>query len=227
MLVVLLLSALLCGGCGAVVQRDGEIINQIKGTNVVLDEIKELLKQQIREIVFLKNTVMECEACGMGGHQPRPSCVPNPCHPGVQCMETPQGVKCGPCPDGMVGNGTHCTDVDECTVVPCHMGVRCVNTAPGFRCGACPAGYTGPQVQGAGLAYATANKQRLMVHLTSLDHGAATPTEQRAQQQNDQHDPPPAPLHRGLSSIFSSSLKASVELGAYHQEGGGGGSGEV
>uniref|UniRef100_A0A8C5BL56 Si:ch211-43f4.1 n=1 Tax=Gadus morhua TaxID=8049 RepID=A0A8C5BL56_GADMO len=177
MLVVLLLSALLCGGCGAVVQRDGEIINQIKGTNAVLDEIKELLKQQIREIVFLKNTVMECEACGMGGHQPRPSCVPNPCHPGVQCMETPQGVKCGPCPDGMVGNGTHCTDVDEvrppqtrvqgsapgrcssdlcflpppqCTVVPCHMGVRCVNTAPGFRCGACPAGYTGPQVQGRG-----------------------------------------------------------------------------
>ncbi|KAG7282818.1 hypothetical protein CRUP_012207 [Coryphaenoides rupestris] len=148
MLCVLLLSAFLCGGSRAVVQRDGEIINQIKGTNMVLDEIKELLKQQIREIVFLKNTVMECEACGMGGLQPRPSCVPNPCHPGVECRETPDGVKCGPCPDGMVGNGSHCTDVDECTVIPCHMGVRCVNTAPGFRCGACPAGYTGPQVQG-------------------------------------------------------------------------------
>lgn len=49
----------------------------------------------------------------MGGMQPRPSCVPNPCHPGVKCMETPQGIKCGPCPDGMEGNGTHCTDVDE------------------------------------------------------------------------------------------------------------------
>uniref|UniRef100_A0A3P8S357 Si:ch211-43f4.1 n=1 Tax=Amphiprion percula TaxID=161767 RepID=A0A3P8S357_AMPPE len=107
-------------------------------------------------MVFLKNTVMECEACGM---QPRSSCVPNPCHPGVKCMETPQGIKCGACPDGMEGNGTHCIDVDECTVMPCHMGVRCINTSPGFRCGSCPAGYHGPQVQGVGLAYARANKQ--------------------------------------------------------------------
>uniref|UniRef100_A0A669BF95 Si:ch211-43f4.1 n=1 Tax=Oreochromis niloticus TaxID=8128 RepID=A0A669BF95_ORENI len=140
-----------------------QIISQIKMTNLVLGEIKELLKQQIKEIVFLKNTVMECEACGefttMGGVQPQPTCVPNSCHPGVSFVETPEGVKCGPCPHGMEGNGTHCTDVDECTVKPCHMGVRCINTSPGFRCSSCPAGYTGPQVQGVGLAYATANKQ--------------------------------------------------------------------
>lgn len=65
---------------------DGEIISQIKMTNIALAEIKELLKQQvkthvrqigldsksqsdrllfqIKEITFLKNTVMECEACG-------------------------------------------------------------------------------------------------------------------------------------------------------------------
>ncbi|KAK5869738.1 hypothetical protein PBY51_024435 [Eleginops maclovinus] len=160
MLWFLLLNCALCmGGHSAAGQRDGEIISQIKMTNLALDEIKELLKQQIKEIVFLKNTVMECEACGMGGMKPRPSCVPNPCHPGVKCKESPQGIKCGPCPDGMQGNGTHCTDVDECTVMPCHMGVRCINTSPGFRCGSCPAGYTGPQVQGVGLAYATANKQ--------------------------------------------------------------------
>ncbi|XP_069009453.1 cartilage oligomeric matrix protein [Embiotoca jacksoni] len=156
---VRLTCALCLGGHAVAIQRDGEIISQIKMTNLALAEIKELLKQQIKEIVFLKNTVMECEACGMGGMQPRPSCVPNPCHPGVKCMETPQGIKCGPCPDGMEGNGTHCTDVDECTVMPCHMGVRCINTSPGFRCGFCPAGYTGPQVQGFGLTYATANKQ--------------------------------------------------------------------
>lgn len=50
---------------------------------------------------------------GMQGIKPRPSCVPNPCHPGVKCLETSQGIKCGPCPDGMQGNGSHCTDVDE------------------------------------------------------------------------------------------------------------------
>ncbi|XP_034386708.1 cartilage oligomeric matrix protein [Cyclopterus lumpus] len=160
MLWFLLLNCALCmGGHAAAGQRDGEIISQIKMTNLALAEMKELLKQQIKEIVFLKNTVMECEACGMGGMPTRPSCVPNPCPPGVKCKEIPQGIKCGPCPDGMEGNGTHCTDVDECTVMPCHMGVRCINTSPGFRCGTCPAGYTGPQVQGVGLAYATANKQ--------------------------------------------------------------------
>lgn len=94
----------------------------------------------------------------MGGLQPQP-CVPNPCHPGVECRVTPEGVQCGSCPDGMEGNGTHCTDVDECSVKPCHMGVRCINTSPGFRCGSCPAGYRGSQVQGVGLAYAVANKQ--------------------------------------------------------------------
>ncbi|XP_034035947.1 cartilage oligomeric matrix protein [Thalassophryne amazonica] len=154
---------LICGLCTerhtAAGQRDGEIISQIKTTNLALAEIKELLKQQIREIVFLKNTVMECEACGMGAIQPRPLCVPNPCYPGVQCIKTPQGAMCGPCPHGMEGNGTYCTDVDECIVKPCHMGVRCINTSPGFRCGSCPAGYTGPHVQGVGLAYATTNKQ--------------------------------------------------------------------
>ncbi|XP_041695718.1 thrombospondin-4-like isoform X2 [Coregonus clupeaformis] len=139
-------------------QRDGEIINQIKGTNQALAEIKELLKQQIQELVFLKNTVMECKACSMRG-PPRTSCDPNPCHPGVKCIETAGGIKCGPCPEGMVGNGTHCTNVDECVVKPCHMGVRCINTSPGFRCGPCPTGYTGPQVKGVGLSYATKNKQ--------------------------------------------------------------------
>ncbi|KAK5619814.1 Thrombospondin-4 [Crenichthys baileyi] len=154
------MTCVLCmGGHIAAGQRDGEIISQIKMTNLALAEIKELLKQQIREIEFLKNTVMECEACGMGGIQPISPCEPNPCHPGVKCIESLEGPECGSCPDGMEGNGTRCTDVDECSVMPCHMGVRCINTSPGFRCGSCPAGYIGPQVQGVGLAYATANKQ--------------------------------------------------------------------
>lgn len=43
----------------------------------------------------------------------KPSCDPNPCHPGVTCTETVNGIRCGPCPQGMEGNGTHCTDTDE------------------------------------------------------------------------------------------------------------------
>lgn len=40
-------------------------------------------------------------------------CLPNPCFPGVPCTETGAGFRCGPCPDGYSGNGTHCTDVNE------------------------------------------------------------------------------------------------------------------
>uniref|UniRef100_A0A9J7XGT0 Si:ch211-43f4.1 n=1 Tax=Cyprinus carpio carpio TaxID=630221 RepID=A0A9J7XGT0_CYPCA len=126
------------------------IIKQIKGTNQELAEIKELLKQQIQEIVFLKNTVMECEACGMRPVDPQSSCVPNPCHPGVECITTPSGMKCGPCPEGMTGSGTHCTDVDECenSNGGCVGNSNCINTPGSFRCGHCKAGFVGDQVKG-------------------------------------------------------------------------------
>lgn len=45
------------------------------------------------------------------------SCDPNPCHPGVTCTETVNGIRCGPCPQGMEGNGTHCTDIDEVELI--------------------------------------------------------------------------------------------------------------
>uniref|UniRef100_A0A9J7XS48 Si:ch211-43f4.1 n=1 Tax=Cyprinus carpio carpio TaxID=630221 RepID=A0A9J7XS48_CYPCA len=149
---------------------DGEIIKQIKGTNQELAEIKELLKQQIQEIVFLKNTVMECEACGMRPVDPQSSCVPNPCHPGVECITTPSGMKCGPCPEGMTGSGTHCTDVDECLILklfgmllakassPLYTGLKFLFSTVfcfivcswqgSFRCGHCKAGFVGDQVKG-------------------------------------------------------------------------------
>lgn len=50
-----------------------------------------------------------------GFHEPRSRCQPNPCFKGVACMETFDfpGYSCGPCPEGMTGNGTHCKDIDE------------------------------------------------------------------------------------------------------------------
>lgn len=45
--------------------------------------------------------------------------------------------------------------------IPCDpVRSRCVNLMNGFRCDPCPPGFTGPAVQGVGLDYARANRQR-------------------------------------------------------------------
>uniref|UniRef100_A0A4W5RAX6 Si:ch211-43f4.1 n=2 Tax=Hucho hucho TaxID=62062 RepID=A0A4W5RAX6_9TELE len=118
----------------------------------------ETLYRRVLQVYLVDGWCIILSQLGMQG-SPRTSWDSNPCHMGVKCIETPGGMKCGPCPEGMESNGTHCTHVDECVVKPCHMGVRCINTSPGFRCGPCPTGYTGPRVQGIGLSYATKNKQ--------------------------------------------------------------------
>ena len=55
--------------------------------------------------------------------------------------------RCGPCPEGLTGNGTICSDLDECDLAdPCDVAATCYNLVPGFRCGPCPPGYTGRTV---------------------------------------------------------------------------------
>ncbi|XP_060712161.1 cartilage oligomeric matrix protein-like [Hemiscyllium ocellatum] len=143
------------------------MLTQMRETNQELAEIKHLLKQQIKEIIFLKNTLAECNFCGLQSewqHEtitvyPFGRCDPNPCFPGVQCSTTFNGFRCGPCPSGFTGNGTHCTDVDECQTHPCYPGVRCINMSPGFQCDPCPDGYTGPRIQGVGETFARTHRQ--------------------------------------------------------------------
>uniref|UniRef100_A0A8I4A0W8 Cartilage oligomeric matrix protein n=1 Tax=Callithrix jacchus TaxID=9483 RepID=A0A8I4A0W8_CALJA len=91
--------------------------------------------------------------------RPLLSCAPGFCFPGVACIQTESGARCGPCPAGFTGNGSHCTDINECSAHPCFPRVRCINTSPGFRCEACPPGYSGPTHEGVGLAFAKTNKQ--------------------------------------------------------------------
>ncbi|XP_067824685.1 thrombospondin-4-like isoform X1 [Heptranchias perlo] len=144
-----------------------QMLSQMMETNQELAEIKELLKQQIKEIIFLKNTVAECDACGIQSERkqlpitvyPFERCVPNPCFPGVLCTETADGFHCGACPSGFTGNGTRCIDVDECQTHPCFPRVRCVNTSPGFQCEPCPIGYSGPRIQGVGEMFARTHRQ--------------------------------------------------------------------
>lgn len=66
--------------------------------------------------------------CGSAGMQPArtpglsvrpvPLCAPGSCFPGVVCTETATGARCGPCPPGYTGNGSHCTDVNEVRGLP-------------------------------------------------------------------------------------------------------------
>ena len=48
-------------------------------------------------------------------------------------MDRPPYYRCGPCPQGLTGNGTYCSDVDECDLAdPCAEQVTCYNTIPGL-----------------------------------------------------------------------------------------------
>uniref|UniRef100_A0A8C7S0M0 TSP C-terminal domain-containing protein n=1 Tax=Oncorhynchus mykiss TaxID=8022 RepID=A0A8C7S0M0_ONCMY len=94
--------------------------------------------------------------------QPHSRCEPNLCYKGVPCTETREypGYRCGACPEGMTGNGTHCQDIDECAVArPCFSPEGCVNTAKGFTCEPCPVGFSGSLLSGVGVEFAKSHKQ--------------------------------------------------------------------
>ena len=49
-------------------------------------------------------------------------CSSNPCFPGVSCVDSPSGFKCGPCPPGYQGNGQKCERLPGCSTRPCFPG---------------------------------------------------------------------------------------------------------
>lgn len=51
---------------------------------------------------------------GLGGTEVvKPTCTLGVCFRDDMCIETADGVECGPCPDGYTGDGFNCDDVDE------------------------------------------------------------------------------------------------------------------
>uniref|UniRef100_A0A803TZ25 Thrombospondin 3 n=1 Tax=Anolis carolinensis TaxID=28377 RepID=A0A803TZ25_ANOCA len=136
------------------------LVKQLTLFNQILMELQEDVRDQVKEMSLIRNTIMECQVCGF--HEHRSRCNPNPCFTGVDCMETYEypGYRCGPCPPGFEGNGTHCADINECAYAnPCFPGSKCLNTAPGFRCEPCPSGYRGNLISGVGADYAKASRQ--------------------------------------------------------------------
>uniref|UniRef100_A0A8B9K6K0 Thrombospondin 3b n=1 Tax=Astyanax mexicanus TaxID=7994 RepID=A0A8B9K6K0_ASTMX len=151
--------------------------------NLIIYHVKTImlmsLDLQTKEMSLIRNTILECQVCGeneefstlsftlslSGFHEPQSRCIPSPCYKGVSCMEAMEypGYRCGLCPEGMTGNGTHCQDIDECSVEPCFSSQSCVNTANGFRCDPCPPGLSGPVLSGVGLEFAKKHKQCISV----------------------------------------------------------------
>uniref|UniRef100_A0A8C2BMA4 Thrombospondin 3b n=1 Tax=Cyprinus carpio TaxID=7962 RepID=A0A8C2BMA4_CYPCA len=141
------------------------LIGQLIIFNQIMGALREDIREQTKEMSLIRNTILECQVCGKGwrkslnrqemagyGKHPQSRCHPNPCYNGVSCMESMMfpGYQCGPCPDGMTGNGTHCQDIDETTYYRNNLIVMCLDTLlPGsFKCGQCKAGFVGHQTAG-------------------------------------------------------------------------------
>ncbi|KAJ8386537.1 hypothetical protein AAFF_G00170070 [Aldrovandia affinis] len=136
------------------------LIGQLIIFNQILGELRLDIREQVKEMSLIRNTILECQVCGF--HEPRSRCMPSPCYKGVPCMETFSypGYQCGPCPEGTTGNGTHCQDIDECSLAqPCFAPSACMNTMKGFSCEPCPVGLSGPPVSGVGVDYAKSHRQ--------------------------------------------------------------------
>ncbi|XP_072917244.1 LOW QUALITY PROTEIN: thrombospondin-3-like [Hemitrygon akajei] len=136
------------------------LVSQLSLFNRVLLDLRQDIREQVKEMSLIRNTILECQVCGF--HEHRSRCDPNPCFETVTCRETYEypGYRCGSCPEGFTGNGSHCSDIDECTFAnPCFSESKCINAVPGFRCEPCPVGYSGNVVAGVGVDSAKTMKQ--------------------------------------------------------------------
>uniref|UniRef100_A0A8C7YCF2 Thrombospondin 4b n=1 Tax=Oryzias sinensis TaxID=183150 RepID=A0A8C7YCF2_9TELE len=127
-----------------------QLSNQMMELTKVINELKDVLIQQVKETSFLRNTISECQACGKCLH-----CFSE--NKATQ-FEKQRGfftiifyI--------LLRFGCSCPFLLQCQFNPCFPGVKCVNTAPGFRCDACPLGYIGLPVEGVGIVFAQTNKQ--------------------------------------------------------------------
>nr|CAD7204481.1 unnamed protein product [Timema douglasi] len=102
----------------------------VKTLTELVSQLKELNKQvenqvgfhQTRfertEIHYLRQLLEKCDICS-GVRRESCQSNPPPCFQGVACQDTREGVRCGHCPRGYVGDGRTCTPGTTCEEKPC------------------------------------------------------------------------------------------------------------
>lgn len=118
----------------------------IKAINELIIAVNRLDKTTVHHsnvIDELHRYLMECDICTRAQAPSKPSCGTHPpqCYPGVSCVDTADGPRCGNCPYGYTGDGYQCRQ--SCDSKRCARGVECYETVGGPQCGPCPSGFTG------------------------------------------------------------------------------------
>ncbi|CAG5128554.1 unnamed protein product, partial [Candidula unifasciata] len=126
----------------------GSLQTAIQELTRTLLEMRMELKMQTQETRAMREVLASCDLCRNRNDGRPPThtvrhCSSNPCFPGVHCLDTESGFKCGPCPVGHHGDGTACRRQTTCADRPCYPGVRCEDSQRGYRCGSCPLGFVG------------------------------------------------------------------------------------
>ncbi|KAB5517705.1 hypothetical protein PHYPO_G00170290 [Pangasianodon hypophthalmus] len=152
------------------------LIGQLIIFNQIMGNLREDIREMTKEMSLIRNTILECQVCGF--HEPQSGCQSNPCYDGVACVDVLEfpGYRCGSCPAGTTGNGTHCQDINECAAQPCFSPHMCVNSVKGFRCEPCPPGFSGPELSGVGMEFAQNHRQECVdIDECAAQTGACVP----------------------------------------------------
>ncbi|EHH59378.1 hypothetical protein EGM_09467, partial [Macaca fascicularis] len=129
-----------------------QMLRELQETNAALQDVRELLRQQVRGPEVERRTGMRDRGCNA-----------HPCFPRVRCINTSPGFRCEACPPGYSGpthegvglafakaNKQVCTDINECETGQhnCVPNSVCINTRGSFQCGPCQPGFVGDQESG-------------------------------------------------------------------------------
>ncbi|XP_073822840.1 cartilage oligomeric matrix protein-like [Musca autumnalis] len=124
-------------------ERDA-IAKSLNDITVSVQNLRTDMTYHVKEFSYLRNLIEKYIIGTEGGRIKQATCRnDNPCYPGVKCYDTQSGIRCGPCPLGMVGDGKICQRPVTCNDRPCFDGVQCHDTVHGAKCDSCPFGFEG------------------------------------------------------------------------------------